>query len=379
MSAIEASIRRTLEAGDASDPAFRERVYIASRNALERLIQRESLSHEDAMAQLQRLADALVSIETDYAERAAASNAAAPPDERAADEIEPQEAEAWPQEDWDPDAPAAGGLDYDGADDVPSSADDPDGLEPHGYVSDWEQAGWGHTGWSETEWHGRSDGTTPAPEPEPQDETAAAPEWIEPPPQPPVVRRSLTRRIPVAVWMVVGLLAVVLAGGVIWSLVLGRPLLPTEAELAGTGQGDWIELFGGGDLQAVTTADGARAEAVTRRDVAALGIASAEDGGGEVAIAIGPGLLPRLAGRRMSVEIEAGSPDGAERVFGVRCLVAGESVCGRQRFATAQANETFLFETDLPERLDAASLGIDPGLGTPKTLDLYRVRVRPVP
>lgn len=63
---MENSLRRALDAGDASDPQFRDSIYTASERALERLLRENSIDEDTAHARRVRLAETINRIEADY-------------------------------------------------------------------------------------------------------------------------------------------------------------------------------------------------------------------------------------------------------------------------------------------------------------------------
>ena len=67
MSAMEDSLRRALEGGDARDPAFRESIYAASERALERMLETRGADEAVAHDQRSRLAETINRVEADFA------------------------------------------------------------------------------------------------------------------------------------------------------------------------------------------------------------------------------------------------------------------------------------------------------------------------
>jgi hypothetical protein len=164
--------------------------------------------------------------------------------------------------------------------------------------------------------------------------------------------------------------------------------LPSGAEAPNPPELNWISVFSGDELEALTAPAGGRVEAVQVEGepvVRMSGSAGApvdptasEGTLPEIALAIGPGLIGELAGSEVRVEIRAGSPNGGLREFAVRCEFAGQNVCERQRFATMVAEEAFVFDIAVPAGAGApAFLAIAPGVGGEGgDLDLYAVRMR---
>lgn len=323
MTAIEDSLRRALANGNAEDPAFRDSIYLASERALERMIVDRGLDPAAADAQRMKLAGAVESIERDHGQTADAperppASFAPPPQESAAPE---------PVEEWHPAQPGA----------VTQRARPRRGLIFVGLAA-------------------------------------------------------------LALLLILIYLVFTIFGG---SVETGEDMetgaldsAPTEtAAVVPPPATNWISVFTGTELESLTAPPGGRVELVAR-DGAGLVRISGEGGAPavqppegadavatqapEVLLSLGPGLVGQIAGASVRVEIRAGSPDGEVREFAVRCQFAGESVCDRQRFATAMAEEAFVFDMTVPAGVGTpASLAIAPSIGTGGTdLDLFAVRMR---
>jgi len=319
MSAMEDSLRRALEAGDARDPGFRESIYAASERALERMLETRGSDEAEALAQRRQLAETINLVEADYA-------AAGAPDapEAAHDDApiydEPDEARA-------PRAFAA--------DDLRDTVDRDDGDA--------------HETWT-------PGGATPAGAPAPRSSPFAVPV------------------VAVVIAILLGLLAYVV-GGMLRGDATPADAAGQESELPALA---WIDVFDGDDLQSLSTPNGGRVETIPKADGRSAVRASGPEGGeGEIQVDIGPGVTRELAGQNVRIELTAGSPDGSPREFGVRCLFAGTSSCDRQRFTTSMNEEAFVFDVQVPTGAAAGgSLALSPGLdGTPSDVDIYRVRV----
>lgn len=353
MSAMEKSLRRALEAGDSSNPAFRDTIYTASERALERMLA-NSDDADAAHAQRVRLAETINRIEEDYfiAEAATVEGAADPDAEHAAD---PNFAPHLRDPDADQAVERNHGLDDD-AD--PSAAATPE-------VDSSPEAG-------------RSAAVPGRDAP-----THAAETW-----SPGEARRSTagrrSQRSLKPLFLALAVLLAVLFAGVYFfkNTILGG----SDADAAQSGGADsasvdtasWINLFDGTQLELISTPTGGDVAAVTGSgDRPAVRLAAAGEGG-EVNVIIGPGVVNTIKGRKVRVEITAGSADGASREFSVRCLFGGDTVCDRQRFTTAQDSQPFVFDMTVPDNPAASgSIAIDPSFGGPKSnLDLYAVRMR---
>ena len=188
----------------------------------------------------------------------------------------------------------------------------------------------------------------------------------------------------VRAWLpaILAVLVVLLAALYFLSGAVLSPLSSEGETAAGTAaaSAEWISIFDGTQLGIIATPSGGTVDSVTVRGDPAVRLAPAGEGG-EINVAIGPGVVREIQGQTVRVELVAGSSDGASREFGVRCLFGGETVCARQRFQTTQARDTFVFDMAVPRGGNAAGvLAIDPTLAAATgDLDLYSIRLQPVP
>lgn len=363
MSAMEQSLRRALEAGDARDPAYRESIYSASERALERMLAAKALDPEAAQAQRIRLAETINRVEDDYF---AAGDADIP---------EAEAPEVAREEDFDASTPAA--------DDVPEGfSDDAESF----FESRAEPAD--EVGPRRSPDHG-GPGHLPPPAAVARDRptTVRSPGLALPFGRP---GEAGGRPGPFLFGAVVLLVALIGGALFFYNTIFGDmetvgvgPAAPSVAEAGRGGESpaaaaDWISLFDGTQLEAISTPTGGEVSAVVGDgDRPAVRLAAAGDKG-EVDVSIGPGVVNTIKGRTVRVEITAGSGDGEPREFGVRCLFGGDTVCGRQRFMTLQSNEAFVFDMTVPTNPSASgTIAIDPSFGpAAKNIDLYSVRLR---
>lgn len=376
MSAMEKSLRRALEAGDSSDAAFRESIYTAAERALERMLAGKEMEPEAAHAQRVRLAETINRVEDDYFEPAtdaddgSATYADAMPP---ADGAQEGETEAWHRDD-DPQTPPYAS---DRADD---DADfglqrDTNASPDNGF-----QAAEATPPPRPTAGQTMSDGADASWSPGGGSRNAKAP-------------KVKGRRFgPFAFGLVV--LGIALIAGLAFVYVtvfepMGGTASSVEAEPDGdtvsaviasaAGEAEWITLFDGGQLEMIATPNGGEVLSIAGAgDRRAVRISAAAEAG-EVDVSIGPGVVNTIKGKKVRVEITVGSADGTPREFGVRCLFGGDTVCGRQRFSTAQDSEAFVFDMVVPDDPAASgTIAIDPSFGAQSnTLDLYAVRLRP--
>ncbi|GGD29952.1 hypothetical protein [Aureimonas glaciei] len=365
MSAMEKSLRRALDAGDASDPQFRDSIYTASERALERLLQANPIDEDAAHARRVRLAETINRIEADYfvafgvageegaTEAIDRSNAATPSLPGAAVNHREEEERFV--------AESEGSLARDDTALPPSWAGGQDDL-----AADSATPG-------ESIADGPADGLRAG-----QDATVlsrADEQWRAKP------KPSRRRR---AFGLAASAVLLALLVGIYW--LYGAIVTPLGTQentagntAAGAASAEWISIFDGKQLDAIATPSGGTVDSVTVREEPAVRFAPAAVGG-EINVAIGPGVVREIQGRNVRVEVVAGSSDGANREFAIRCLFAGETVCARQRFQTSQARDTFVFDMAVPAGADAAgALAIDPTLAAPAVdLDLYSIRLQTV-
>ncbi|MET0258385.1 MAG: hypothetical protein ABW179_07360 [Methylobacterium sp.] len=329
MSQMETSLRRALEAGDVSDPAFRESIYAASERALERMLESRGADEAVRFEQRSRLAETINRVEGEHAQADAAHDDAAYDEAGAYEADEAPDERGAPADGRVPQAPAPGAA----------GVAEPDVWTPGG--------------------------------------TGATKGGAR-------VRSRLAVPLAAVVFAVLlAILAYVVAGAVRGG---------SDAATGGTVTGDassgalasasdlgWIDVFDGNDLEALSTPNGGRIETVAKPDEREAVRVSAPTGGeGEVLLTMGAGVMRQISGRQVRIELTAGSPNAALREFGIRCLAADQSFCDRQRFSTAMSEEAFVFDVAVPAGVTSAgSIAIGPGLnGTPNDVDIYALRIR---
>lgn len=356
MSAMEKSLRRALEAGDASNPAFRDTIYTASERALERMLA-NSTDPDAAHAQRVRLAETINRIEEDYF-------------------VAEADGDDWTSAP-DPDAEHAAEADYGTPEHVPATD------LPH------EDERTDETALSDEHMPAAADADADAAG---MNEASAARAGATSPKDdwsPGVSRRETGSRSgrslkPLLLALAV-ILAVLFAGlyflqSALFGGISDAASTSTEgsAGAATVDTASWINLFDGTQLELISTPTGGNVVAVTGSgDRPAVRLEAAGEGG-EVGLVVGPGVVNTIKGHKVRVEITAGSSDGQSREFGIRCLFGGDTVCDRQRFTTMQDSQPFVFDMTVPDNPAASgSLAIDPSLGPGKgDVDLYGVRLR---
>lgn len=327
MSSMEDSLRRSLEAGDAGDPAFRESIYAASERALERMFAQRGTAGADADAQRHRLADSIGRLESEYAARY------------------PEPAEG-PAPFADDELPAPDGVD----------PRDPRAFDAGAAASDPRDDEAAH----DSEWSPGSDrGATTLP---------------------PAGIRPIATTVGLA--LVFALVLAVLAYVIFSTLRGGSDETVDAAAVESTAAGGalrWIDVFDGNDLETLATPNGGRIETVAGSGGReAVRVSGPQGGEGEVLLSIGPGVVGDIAGRLVRIELTAGSADQTPREFSVRCVFGAASVCDRQRFSTSMGEEAFVFDVAVPADVASpGSIAIGPGLnGTSNDVDIYSVRIR---
>ena len=327
MNDLETALRNALARGDASNPAFRQRVYRASVDALERaLAAQPGADTAKASEQKRRLADAIRSAETGFQAAARAAPAPVSPDVR-------------------PESRAAASV-------APEAASPVAGLraEPRA----------------------------------PRRETAEDMPAVERDERPGGRRR---RRAPFAMLFTTAVAVAVLGTGIWWVLTTGAwkslaerdtsvpnpPLQLQNESFAGGGDTGsaaaparlpsadgrdegWITLFQPSDPTTVSLGGSASA---TIEDDAASQFARivSPDTRSAISIDVPPGTLQALAGKTVQFSIVARADDNAATQMSVTCDLAEAGDCGRWRFQTTQNDNEFLFSVDLPAGVSVTHAG----------------------
>ncbi|MEF2072248.1 hypothetical protein [Consotaella aegiceratis] len=186
-------------------------------------------------------------------------------------------------------------------------------------------------------------------------------------------------RWPIVAGAALGILALAVA-----AVVLVSPLSAIVQALGGgNGSNDpasaaWIAVFSGSELEAVSTSDGASAELVASGAGGALKVTPAAGGQGTVSIEIGQGVLNRIAGRHVEAELTVGASAQGAGAAELTCRFADASLCGRPTLRTADEEEVFMVEFDVPSQ-DQAPASFDftfEAADTPDGLVLHGIRMR---
>ncbi len=142
---------------------------------------------------------------------------------------------------------------------------------------------------------------------------------------------------------------------------------------------DWITVFDPADVRGLIAIGGATAELGkdTSGPYARLKVA----GDGDAAIAVEPGVLEAIRGKKATFDITVKSADGQDQQFVVTCKFKTMGNCGRKRFTATQLVESFIFELVIADKAPqiedrSATLSLTTDVtGNGRSLDVYSVRV----
>ncbi|MCQ0989378.1 serine/threonine-protein kinase [Jiella marina] len=335
-SAIEKSLRRALEKGDAQDPDFRLQIYEAAERALVKLEATNDTDSAAADAHRRDLIAAIEAIEADFAGTTSSADDDGTP--VPVTEPVPVETDPSPPSSATSAPPALGTL---AADDRAAE------FDPSPDEGD-------------------------APEADPRE------------------TRKKSRGGRALVAAVILLLLAFLVGAAVWiALPFFTSVAPDRAAEPAAEQGalsiedaiseggsgvdasvadvaaesGWTALYSPQEFRELANEEGtiALAEGTGERTVIRI---SAPADGGEVQLPISGDIARRFGGQAANGELIVGSPDGQPREFALRCLFGGETVCGRQRFTTSLPEENFLFQMQFPpEAVAGGQIAIDPAVG----------------
>lgn len=405
-SAIEQSVRRALQKGNAADPDFRLVVYEAAERAILRVQSAQHSDEAEADRKRQALISAIEAIEAEYPAPGGYGDDAVSEDGDTPASAEPDIA-----------APATPPIMVETPEAMPATADEtqaadtPDTAAPAtGATRTAEAAPMSPTPAAKAPSAKTASAKAPAAKVDAKAATAkpGAAASTKPvrdrwsPDHKPKRGRPFSEASNKLVGAVIVVLLLLLIAAAVWVVL---PLFstapapvasedgPTIAETiqsagedpalnGGPSPDNWIDVFAGTDLEKIAAEGGARASGVAGSGGRmAVQIAAPADGdGSEVSLVIGAGIVEQIAGSRARGELAVGSPDDQGREFSVSCLFAGETVCGRQRFQVSAAEETFVFDMAVPEgAMGAAQLVIDPQIGTGAgDLNVYGFRVQAI-
>lgn len=358
MDGIETAIRNALAKGDAGDPKFREKVYLSALQALERSLRANPAPDEAATARRrQMLRDRIRHVETEF------QPAAEPAGEHPIDVTRT--------------APAVASVD------APSLSQEP--APP--VVS------------TEPPQQGQGDFVSQLRVTRKQEQDD---DGLQIAPDQPVI--SPPRRRPFS-WLLSS--AVVIAFVVIglWWLYSSGALVPlserdgavpnppqqlkedefkpaqvgttTTNEPSDAQNGTWLTIFDPSDPTTVTAPSGTTVDVVGEGKNKAIRI-TPEAIDSAALFDVGQGVLDQIAGRKVTFEISALTPEGKDTQMSIQCNLAELGDCGRKRYDVEAARNNFLFELETPERSAGSfgSISITPDIAQGKVpVDVFMIRV----
>ena len=144
----------------------------------------------------------------------------------------------------------------------------------------------------------------------------------------------------------------------------------------------WTSLFDGQRPETVGTPNGGLLEMLPASATVAqpvLRFTPAPTEGSFVVVSIGQGVISRLQGTNVEVQVTIASPATGPSVVEVRCRIGGAEACAPQTFDAVPEAKVFAFTMRVPA--DAAEGSIEirrPPGAAPARLDLYSARLRAV-
>lgn len=153
----------------------------------------------------------------------------------------------------------------------------------------------------------------------------------------------------------------------------------------------YLDILTPSDHSALVTAGRGTVEVVTELNTQYLRIQSIRKSPNSatsaepILLELQPGVLKKIAGKSVTVEIITKSGNSDDGLFSVQCLVGGKSVCDRKRFPVGQQPENIIFalnlakeaihgDTFLAINTDVKSNVNASGAGSP--IDILYVRIR---
>lgn len=139
----------------------------------------------------------------------------------------------------------------------------------------------------------------------------------------------------------------------------------------------WITVFSPSDPTTASARSGATAEVVTQGGDKLLKISSTS-GEQTVDFRVGAGILEKLAGSQAVFDIIARSEDGEKTQISVSCDLGGLGDCGRSRFEVGGTISDYLVRTELSGGTPSeGTISIVPDVtGKGKALEILRIRAQ---
>ena len=104
---------------------------------------------------------------------------------------------------------------------------------------------------------------------------------------------------------------------------------------------DWIDVFSARDTDLISTAQGAKAEIISRDGVNYVVMSG--DNSSEISIKIGAGLVQTFAGKRVLFNVKARSLNGEALEMGAHCDFGVDTKCERKRFKIGPQAAEYMF------------------------------------
>lgn len=404
---FDALIKQALKTQNSVDPKVRERVYQSSRNALLRMLEKTG-NHEAPAGKLHlaELEKSISRIEAEFSPR---------PAELAAEPIEPsglnqspspsllggnqpapinaqgENAHIEPQVDINV-GENTGAANVDAPQVVSSQSDAPQVEVPHA-----------------PEAYASAQNHVQSIDPDIQQQSEyKQPEYKQPeykqseiPPNNPEPALNYKRKSPI-LRRLSGLLMILMVLGVIAWLAyafisnLSKPTNGAEQQKIQEQQridklSIYLDVLTPSDHSALVTAGRGTVEVITELNTQYLRIQSIRKSPNSLTSAepilleLQPGVLQKIAGKSVTVEIRTKSGNSEDGLFSVQCLVGGKSVCDRKRFPVGQQPENIIFALNLAKEAihGDAFLAINTDVkstvnasGAGSSIDILYVRIR---
>lgn len=343
MDPIEKAIRNALEKGDATDPAFREKVYRSVFAALDRSLKANpGLTVENAIKRRKALQARIAEIEAEYLPKPAPEVSAAARYPAPGGRAEPSFGEDAHQEHI-----------------LPSVPD----IIPEGM--------------------------------------AARPFAVEPDQRRPVKPRRRKRPY---IWAFMGItvLALLIMAGM-WAYNTGLFLSAEQRDTAvrtqpNTGEAEnydpndgssppplsaeqeadreWITVFDPSNPATVTAPSQTKAQAM-EDDTGSFFRIESGSSGSAILFDVGQGVLEQIAGKRVLFDIEARADGGASQIS-IDCNFGDLGDCGRRRYQINFERNDYLFELEMPNKSPGAAgtIAINSDIGGQgRSVDIYQIRL----
>jgi hypothetical protein len=154
---------------------------------------------------------------------------------------------------------------------------------------------------------------------------------------------------------------------------IGTPALPGEADSR-----EWVSVFTPSDPTLVSAPGGTSAEVMQDDSGNFIRIRSSASGSA-IIFDVGPGILERLAGKKVAFDIVArASQEGQDTQISVICNFGELGDCGRKRYGLTITKADYLFEIELPAKAPGAggTIAINTDIeGGGKAIDVYEIKV----